>query len=621
MYFRPARLRPIATIAALALSTAPVAAQVSDFCVQGDNGVSSLDFDIKPSMVVHDDAVLDATRGDLGLDGEAAEGAFAFSRTIGSILETAGVPSDAAAREAFVQTMLDSFVGHDSRMLNAQAGIFMPFDERPEEQTELSAAQMLDDAGPSAMVPLALFNRFDLAPETWTHCGEHRIVYGLKRPEPDTPGDRFLLIFEAMVPNPSPADGEQGCRRVTEFWAGLGGMAELDQAQALSGFFYDGVTGHADGDLDGPVVNFQNYGGDGNRGQVRANAFMTFNWQLREWLTQLTFDPSGSPLAFVPVTVKDNPLAELYHDDVSALNAGNVPASVNLLHGQFIQALTSGIVPNLIPEGGAKHAGLVNALSDFDLGAAPVDEETVVLNSIALGNHDKFNEFQSTSHPPGDDIPGQPGGSSVTVTALLDSLGGTLGGGFPGQSGAVILNRAGAGTCQGCHRTTVGATMRQDGANVIQWPDVATGGFVHVREADRALSPALEDVFLPFRRYVLGRHLCKDLVPASPPPPSPDIYEGILAERSVEVEAVATSERYLSQVIGAYLGSVGRSMPEAVAGTERIAEMTEPIDSAVGELSEGQRQGLRNTVSQAIDAARTIERQTPGAFVETRRPH
>ncbi len=44
-------------------------------------------------------------------------------------------------------------------------------------------------------------------------------------------------------------------------------------------------------DLRGPVVDFRNYGGDGNRGQVRGNMFMDFPWQLREWLTQLTFEP------------------------------------------------------------------------------------------------------------------------------------------------------------------------------------------------------------------------------------------------------------------------------------------------------------------------------------------
>jgi hypothetical protein len=187
--------RKLTALAVLAMTATPLAAQVSTFCTVNGGGGFSLGYDVKPSMVVHSDGVLDATRGDLGLDGYPAERAFSFSRTIATILDSWGLPSDPAAQAAFVQTMLDSFVGNGGRMLNVDAGVFMPFDERPEEQAELSASQMLDDAGSRAMVPLALFNRFDLAPETWSHCGEHRIVYGLKRPEPDTPLDRFLLIF------------------------------------------------------------------------------------------------------------------------------------------------------------------------------------------------------------------------------------------------------------------------------------------------------------------------------------------------------------------------------------------------------------------------------------------
>lgn len=626
--------RQVSFCAALvaALSAGPLGAEVSSFCTAGADGRFSLGFDVKPSLVVHSDAVLDATRGDLGLDGDAAERAFSFSRTISAILGSAGAPTDAAAQEAFVQTMLDSVRAPTGRMLNAEAGIFMPVDDRPEEAA-LSAAALLDDSGAQGMVPLALFNRFDLAPETWSHCGEHRIVYGLKRPEPDGPADRFLLIFEAMVPNPAPEAGEAGCRRVTEFWAGLTGMSEPEQAAALSAFYFNGETGHADGALGGPVVHFRNYGGDGNRGQVRANMFMEFNWQLREWLTQLTFAATGPSLAFVPVTVKDNPLSQLYRDDLSAdaeVMAGNVPAAVTALHGDFVQTLTSTLVPNLMSEGSPKHGLLLGGLAEFDLGTSPVDEMAVLLGTIGLGAPDRFNEHQSTSQG-GVDVPGEvPAGASVALRGLLDAAGAALGTAtIPGQSGQTILNRATAMTCGGCHMTASrsapghfgapGAVIRENAdASVVRWPDVHPGGFVHVNEADRALSAALEDEFLPFRRYLMGRHLCADLDAGGAPEPGaevPDPYALVLADKGVDVQEVATGERYLEAVVENYLGGIGRegNVAGLTAGT--------PASLAEG-LSDAERQGLRIAVSRAIGAAREIELVlTEGAYVETRRPH
>ena len=226
--------RLAAGAAAICALCNPALAQRSDLCTVADDGRFVLGFDIRPSLVVNADAVLDATRGALGLDGDAAERAFAFRRTIAAILASAGAPSGAAAQEAFVQGMIDSFAVPDEKALNPAAGIRMPLDDRG-EAGELQAADMLDESSPTGMKPLALFNRFDLAPDNWSHCGEHRIVYGRERPNPNNPFDRFLLIFEAMVPNPDPDAGAAGCRRVAEFWGGLTGLDAAEQASRLSG--------------------------------------------------------------------------------------------------------------------------------------------------------------------------------------------------------------------------------------------------------------------------------------------------------------------------------------------------------------------------------------------------
>lgn len=611
-------------------------------CTTEADGTFTPNFAVTPSMVVNSDAVLDVTRGDIGLDGTAAERAFSFSRTIAAILSSAGANADAAAQETFVKTMLDTFVPGTTLPLNTQGGVRMPLDARG-EAAELAPAALLDEADPHGMKPLALFNRFDLVPDNWAHCGEHRIVYGH---EPDGEGDRFLLIFEAVVSNPDPSAGAEGCRPVAEFWAGLSetGLSDNDLAERLSAFYYDGKTDPtlAAPDLLTPVVDYHNYGGDGGRGQVRVN---TFNppevWQLREWLTQRTFDPdpAASPLGFVPVTVKSNPLAELYRDDLTGTDflANNPAASANLLHGQFLQALTSTIGPSLLSENSAKHQLLVQELGLYDLGGAPVTADTVLLNTIGLGDTGKFDEFQSTSQglvdAPGD------GGNSTLVTQMLGQLGAAATANVGAQSGEIILNRARASSCGGCHQTAPRATgfglpgatvlKRQDGS-VLQWPDIAPGFFVHVTES-RQLSPSLTEAFLPFRRYVLSRYLCEASGTPTVPEPEPPIGEydpyGTMPE--AKTVAAAVGQELVNEAgSGAYFVddlvadfATGAGIAQPVAAADDVPARSSRVNAVISELTPEQLVALRLRVSEAIALARSIELQRSGAFVETRRPH
>jgi len=612
------------------------------FCTAEADGTFTPQFSAIPSMVVHSDAVLDATRSDLGLDGAATERAFSFSRTIATILASAGGSADAAAQQAFVKTMLDTFVPVKTFPLNAKAGARMPLDSRG-EASELTPAALLDEADPHGMKPLALFNRFDLAPDNWAHCGEHRIVYAH---EPDAEGDRFLVIFEAMVPNPEPAAGEAGCKSIGEFWAGLSDstLTDTDLATRLSAFYYDGKTAPelSAADLVTPVVNFRNYGGDGGRGQVRVN---TFNppevWQLREWLTQRTFDPDPSkpPLAFVPVTVKNNPLAELYRDDLADTEflANNPAASANLLHGQFLQALTNTIGPNLLSENSAKHQLLVQELGLYHLGSSPVTGDTVLLNTIGLGSDEKFDEFQSISQGL-DDAPGK-GGNSALVTQMLSQVGSASTGFVGPQSGEILLNRARASTCGGCHQTApraagfalpgVAVLQRSDGS-VLQWPDIAPGFFVHVTES-RQLSPSLTEAFLPFRRYVLSRFLCEAPVPTTPTEPIPygESYEPYNDMPEARTVAAAVGQGLVDEAgSGAYFVddlvtefTAGAGVPQPVSAPADRTEQSVRVNAAITELTPEQLAALRLRVTDAIALARSIEQQRAGAFVETRRPH
>jgi hypothetical protein len=152
-----------------------------------------------------------------------------------------------------------------------------------------------------------------------------------------------------------------------------------------------------------------------------------------------------------------------------------------------------------------KHRDLVDDLERFELGTGPtnaVEEEKILLNTIALGNDNRFNEHQSTSLGPDDLVVAGP-----VLHTVLDQVGATTSP-FPAvnpQTADVILARAQAGTCAGCHMTSPNEVVREiPNEPDVVWPEVAAGGFVHVREADRMLSPALENHFLPVRRYILG---------------------------------------------------------------------------------------------------------------------
>ncbi len=112
-------------------------------------------------------------------------------------------------------------------------------------------------------------------------------------------------------------------------------------------------------------------------------------------------------MEFVVDTVKDNPIAQLYRDDLAgqAIAMKNVGNSVSVLHGDFTRALSANIRGNLMAEESTKFRTLVDNLQNFDFGTnAPVDEDIVLLNTIALKNANRFkrtSEHRQTGSDPG----------------------------------------------------------------------------------------------------------------------------------------------------------------------------------------------------------------------------
>lgn len=299
---------------------------------------------------------------------------------------------------------------------------------------------------------IGLYNRFDLASLSGSDCGEHRMVFG--RPG----GGRAFIIFEAIMPNPTPALGLEGCRPIAQFWTGLSANANAaSRATALHNFYFNGLPGFD------PVIHINHYGNSGSGlGQVRVNAFLAAPWMLREFKLLKT---STTRVVFQPVSVKTNPFGELF---ATAFTNPNTAAFQNTLFPSQVAAL---------------------AVSDINLFNYAVP--------------DTFNAGQSISQNFGatDDYSARFSAASTLATniqAQLTAIGSPL-------TPANIVARAEALSCGGCHELSNGAAI----GGGLTWPSSA--GFVQSTEFTETgpdgtrfqISGALTGTFLPHRAQVL----------------------------------------------------------------------------------------------------------------------
>jgi len=306
---------------------------------------------------------------------------------------------------------------------------------------------------------IGLYNRFDLASPNGADCGEHRMVFG----RPAGPG-RAFIIFEAVLPNPTPSLGLEGCRPVASFWAGLtADNSAASRATALHNFYFNGLPGFL------PVIHIDNYGNTGlsrPTGQVRTNDILQFPWLLHEFKLQ---QQSATSVLFVPVTVKTNPFGDLF----SATSTNSQAAA-------------------------------------FQNTFFPSQVAALAVNDINLFNYDvpdNFNAGQSNSQVPSglDNYSAHFSPTSQLATniqAQLTAIGSTL-------TPADIVARAEALSCAGCHQLSNGAAL----GGGLTWPSSA--GFVQSSEFTEdgpdglrfVISSALTSVFLPHRAQVLQTFL------------------------------------------------------------------------------------------------------------------
>jgi hypothetical protein len=515
----------------------------------GSTQGTTYDIDIHRSLAIVDLATLGA------MDGHGRE-RFSLRRVLGKIATTSRSTQGVSALELYRRlwdTNNDKAHGYfpdgqhcdDEKDAYGHAMLGGSPLECPRQEGVLADPQahnpFCSDASCDPYSPIAIVNRFDLAPENGQTCGQYRIVYGKGTAgvtpvemagNPD-PFNRNLMIFEAILPNPHPGQGLAGCAPVVSYWAALSAEDDHDKrAEALDRFFFDGVLGfpaafdfdHFTGAVD-PETEVQ------LSGQIRANQFMFFvhgdPWQLREYnLARECHGPRYHRVCSAKVKLvspKINPDASLF-DDANQSPRALAFRDPNNPRGLF---------------------GQLDTLSSPDLN---------LINMNGLGP--EFNGAQSTSSPLfilDPTLPPPPGTQVFDDTNYLVKI--KLGGAFiaklqstlvarGSKLGAVhIVRRAQTQSCAGCHElstTTAAFFGGKNEANRVApdllWPDAALGAiplpaFTQTSEAllvpldpyetcdvactadpthcrcAWALSQALNEVFLPFRKENMKNYL------------------------------------------------------------------------------------------------------------------
>jgi len=330
-------------------------------------------------------------------------------------------------------------------------------------------------ATPATYTAIALSNRFDLTtpPEKGgTDCGEYRIVF--ERNSGATDGkDRNLIIFEAVLPNPRPyAHSLKGCRPIQDFWEELSapGLPLATRAKRLHEFYYHGIPKAG----VKPVILAKHYGSatPNAEGQVRTNQFMPGTapqiWMLR----QFHIVNGAEGMKFQPVPVAANPPGSLFDETVSQ------PLGASF-RSDFLSQVASLSNPNI------------------DL--------------ISMETASKYNDGESEEAPPPTPAPMDYATAFANSPTFRAAIQGAIASGS-GLTPDNIVARAQTQTCAGCHHISVNANL----GGGLTWPATLPPTFTHEQLASPEtgpdgpryqISPALTNVFLPFRQHVIETFL------------------------------------------------------------------------------------------------------------------
>lgn len=441
-----------------AVDAAPPAVDAAvDAAPQPDAPVAEGEVTIARSILINDDETLGA--GDFGL-----------RRTVQAIIDSS--EGAASTPEAFIASLLGTF--DDATRVNPDSTLTIPVDVRPGEAA-LSPTDLLDPANAKGLRVVGIFNRFERIPAMGEFCGSARLVYIMPTDAANN-GSTLALMFDAAIPNPKIAEGREGCRVVAEFWAGLSDIDDpAERAAALETFFYVGTA-----ELPA-AVKFANFQANG---AITTDHFINgVKWQMRSFNTGL--DDATLPIARA---VRLNaPLTEFFDSEFDPDAAG--PAWADTDSAVFATTRTAFQQDFITTQ--------VARLSAPEVSGNALTAQSIVLGfGVGFGN--PYRDFQSDSD---DSDNGALVADATFRASITTALEGT------DLTADIVLNRANALTCGGCHYSAIGKQVGVDSNDApVMWPVAAPGGFVHINE-DGEISELLATYWLPDRLVKLNAYL------------------------------------------------------------------------------------------------------------------
>ena len=340
----------------------------------------------------------------------------------------------------------------------------------PSPEGVLADTDPFESQSSESYLPIAVVNRFDLSPPDGENCGQYRVIFA-KRSGIGNASDRIHLIFEAVLPNPFPQLGLNGCRPIALFWADLSTISSVrERASRMEMFFFDGFGGFP------PVLDPAHLGAEG--GSIRTSQFMTRGAfagrspRFYQFELDRRCDDSGCRLIAEPAPLENMPYGSFF-------NGEKTSAQATAFREFFLTQVRS------------------LAVRDVNLYSMEIPESYNVTESDGESEpvfiyDGQFNKGLGT--PEGQAF-------AAGVQAELDSIGSKV---LPVE----IMARADTLTCAGCHQID-----GEIGEGVV-FP--RSLGFEHVTEDPRhmqtgedgelsrfGISPALRDVFIPHRKRIL----------------------------------------------------------------------------------------------------------------------
>jgi hypothetical protein len=414
--------------------------------------------DAHRSLVVTDQAILDG---------------FPFERVMNAIVARSGTHTTAIRlyRQLFdTQNQKPGLVASDAAHCDDFIVDGAPsFNGLPRRCPTEEGALALSNPFSGDHIPLAVINRFDMAPADGSNCGEYRIIFAKKSNEAFR---RVHFIFEAVLPNPSPSEGIAGCRAVAQFWADLSNVNSISERRArLDTFFFTGLPGFE------PVIDPDHYSAAGGGG---IRTMHNTNTPVRNRFYQFRLAKRGDQLIAEPDVLQNMPFGRFFDATYDTKTAR-----------KFRDAFVANVANLAIKD---ENRFFMNIPREFLLVESnPGVSELDVVFEIPF--------IRSQFTPEGLVF-------SARISAELRKTGSRL-------SPTNVVTRANQLACTGCHffRGNV-----DDGSPLhVEWYQQISETITEMGEAGPrfAISRTMRDVFVPHRLEVLRSFLQSGTAPGS----------------------------------------------------------------------------------------------------------